>query len=324
MQKFIQECHEKVLREEILSEENAKKLFSLDNKKYLLLLMHAASDVCRKYKGDKVDICALINAKSGLCSEDCKFCSQSSHYKTESKTYPFVGIDAIVSRAREMKNIGVHRFCIVTSGNEVTDDEFEQILKAAKIIHIELKMEMDCSLGHLTQKRLNALKDAGVTRYNHNLETSSDYFSKICSTHTFFDRLETVKNVKEHGLERCCGGIIGMGENFSDRLKLALTLRDLKIECVPINILNPRPGTPLEKTPAIPPLEILKTIAIFRLLLPKSTIKIAGGREYNLRSLQSTALLAGANGIIMSGYLTTQGQLPENDFQMLKDLEMEH
>lgn len=323
MENFINNCGRKVLDGELLTKEEADKLLSINNKEYLLLLMHRAHTVRRKHKGDKIDLCALVNAKSGMCGEDCKFCAQSSHYNTECKVYPFMDTETIVKRAGEAKKIGAQRFCIVTSGGEVSDSEFSEILKAVKIIREDLNLEMDCSLGHLTPKRMKALKKAGVTRYNHNLETSPEYFKKICTTHTFLERADVVNCAKEHNMERCCGGIIGMGENSIDRLNLALKLREMDIECVPINILNPRPGTPLENTESIAPMEILKTVAVFRLILPKSTIKIAGGREHNLRSLQSMALMAGANGIIINGYLTTSGNTASLDFQMLKDLELD-
>ncbi|MBI5206697.1 MAG: biotin synthase BioB [Candidatus Firestonebacteria bacterium] len=323
MEKIILDCKSKVMNGEKLTSKDAFILFSLETKKYLLLLMHAANAVRRKYKGDFVDLCSLVNAKSGSCTEDCKFCAQSSHNNAQCTTYPFIGVDAIVKRAREVKKIGAHRFCIVTSGNEVSASEFEQILEAVRIIRNDLKMEMDCSLGYLETERILSLKNAGVTRYNHNIETSPDYFKKICTTHTFEKRLETIKSVTEFGMERCCGGIIGMGETQNDRIELALLLQNMEIECIPINILNPRHGTPLEKTESLPPLEILKIISIFRLLNPKSTIKIAGGREHNLRSLQAMSLLAGGNGFIISGYLTTSGQPIEADFNMLKDLELD-
>ncbi|MBI5416884.1 biotin synthase BioB [Candidatus Poribacteria bacterium] len=323
IENLIFSCQEKALNKDTLTSAEANDLFLINNNEYLLLLMYAANKVRRKYKGNKVDLCALVNAKSGMCSEDCKFCAQSSHYSSDCKTYPFMDVADIVEHAKEAKNLGVHRFCIVTSGAEVSDMEFEQILKAIRIISGDLKMEMDCSLGHLTDERMKAMKEAGAARYNHNLETSADHFPEICTTHTFNERLETVSHVKEHGMERCCGGIIGMGETYSDRIKLAFTLKEQNIECVPINLLNPRPGTPLENVLSISPFEILKTIAIFRLILPISTIKVAGGREHNLRNLQAMALLAGANGMIVNGYLTTTGRPIEEDIQMLKDLELE-
>lgn len=322
MKKFISECKNRVLAGEELSYDDAYTLLHLDIKENLLLLMDAANSVRREFKGDKIDMCALVNAKSGHCSEDCKFCAQSSHYNTSVNTYPLLDVDTIVEKAREAKQLGVSRFCIVTSGDEVTDGEFEQIVKAVRTINTELKLEMDCSLGALSAERILTLKAAGMSRYNHNIETSPEYYEKICSTHVFDKRVKTINRVKESGVETCCGGIIGMGESHADQLALLFKLKELKVNCVPINILNPRPGTPLENVKCISPMEVLKTISVFRLVLPKATIKVAGGREKNLRSLQSISFLAGANGMIVNGYLTTTGQSPEEDLQMLKDLDL--
>jgi biotin synthase len=175
-------------------------------------------------------------------------------------------------------------------------------------------------LGTLSEERAEALKRVGVTRYNHNLETAESHFSKICTTHSFRDRIKTIEVLKDQGFSICCGGIIGLGESPQQRLELAFSVRQLGIECIPFNILNPRPGTPLEHSEAIPPIEIIKTISLFRLVLPKGTIKIAGGREANLRDLQSLALLAGANGLIVGNYLTTPGRNAEDDFRMIEDI----
>jgi biotin synthase len=175
-------------------------------------------------------------------------------------------------------------------------------------------------LGTLSEERAEALKKVGVTRYNHNLETAESHFSKICTTHSFKDRVQTIEVLKGLGFSICCGGIIGLGESPQQRLELAFSVKQLGIECIPFNILNPRPGTPLEHSEGIPPIEIIKTISLFRLVLPKGTIKIAGGREANLRDLQSLALLAGANGLIVGNYLTTPGRNAEDDLTMIKDV----
>jgi biotin synthase len=178
-------------------------------------------------------------------------------------------------------------------------------------------------LGTLSEERAESLKKVGVTRYNHNLETAESHFPRVCSTHSFRDRVKTIEVLKDRGFSICCGGIVGLGESPQQRLELAFSLRQLGIDCIPFNILNPRPGTPLEHSESIPPLEIIKTIALFRLILPKGTIKVAGGREVHLRDLQSVALLAGANGLIIGNYLTTPGRNTEDDFRMIKDLGFE-
>jgi biotin synthase len=226
----------------------------------------------------------------------------------------------IIEEAREAQKKGTGRFCLIASGRKLDDKEFETILSALGRIRKDTALDLDCSLGTLSEERAEALKKAGVTRYNHNLETAESHFPKICTTHSFQDRVRTVTVLKDRGFSVCCGGIIGLGESPQQRLELAFSLRQLGIDCIPLNILNPRPGTPLERSEPIPPMEIIKTISLFRLILPKGTIKIAGGREANLRDLQSLALLAGANGLILGNYLTTPGRSAADDLVMVRDL----
>lgn len=292
-------------------------------KSELLALMQGADAVRRKFCGNKIDLCSLINAKSGLCSEDCKFCSQSSRYKTGCGVYPLVSIEKMVSSASQAKNSGAGSFCIVISGADPTKKEFEKIKHAIARIKKEVRIEVDCSLGSMDMESAKELKALGVDRYNHNLETSENFYRNICTSHSYQNRLDTVLLAKSSGLGLCCGGIIGMGEGPKEQLDMAFTLKKLDVRCVPINILNPRKGTPLENIKPLHPLEILKTIAIFRLILPKATIKIAGGREYGLRDLQPAAFMAGANGMIIGGYLTTKGRSVKQDLQMVRDLGFE-
>jgi biotin synthase len=286
----------------------------------ILDLAAVANRVREEFNGNEIDLCSLLNVKSGRCSEDCVFCAQSAHYKTEAPVYPLMDMNRIVEEAREAQKKGTGRFCLITSGRELNDKEFETILRALDQIRKETTLDLDCSLGTLSEERAEALKKVGVTRYNHNLETAESHFSKICTTHSFQDRVKTVAVLKDRGFSVCCGGIIGLGESPQQRLELAFSLRQLGIDCIPFNILNPRPGTPLERSESVPPIEIIKTIALFRLILPKGTIKIAGGREANLRDLQSLALLAGANGLILGNYLTTLGRSAEDDLAMGRDL----
>jgi len=232
-------------------------------------------------------------------------------------------VDHMVKEAREAQKRKTGRFCLISSGRQLNDKEFEAVLEALSQIRDETELALDCSLGTLTQERAEALRKTGVTRYNHNLETAESHFSKICTTHSFQDRIRTIEILKDQGFSICCGGIIGLGESAQQRLELAFSLRALGIDCIPLNILNPRPGTPLEHSDPIAPMEIIKTIALFRLILPKGTLKIAGGREVNLRDLQSLALLAGANGLIVGNYLTTPGRSAEDDLTMLRDLGFE-
>jgi biotin synthase len=286
----------------------------------ILDLAAVANRVREEFNGNKIDLCLLLNAKSGRCPEDCAFCAQSAHHKTEAPVYPLMDMNRIVEEAREAQRKGTGRFCLITSGRELNDKEFETILGALDRIRRETTLDLDCSLGTLSEERAESLKKVGVTRYNHNVETAESHFHKICSTHSFKDRVKTIEVLKELGFSICCGGIIGLGESPEQRLELAFSLRQLGIDCIPFNILNPRPGTPLEHSESIPPMEIIKTISLFRLVLPKGTIKIAGGREANLRDLQSLALLAGANGLIVGNYLTTPGRNAEDDLTMIRDV----
>lgn len=302
---------------------DAGKLLSAERDEAYLLIA-AADSIRRRFCGNKIDLCSLINAKSGLCPEDCKYCGQSSKYNTGCKTYPLVSINEMIQSAQKAKEMGSHNFCIVISGPGPDEKEFNIIKDAIQRIKKEVGIEVDCSLGKITKKMAKDLKDIGVDRYNHNLETSGDFYKKICTTHSYKDRLDTVKNLKESGLEPCCGGIIGIGEDIGERLKFLFTLKELDIRCVPINILNPRKGTPLENMQSLDPLDIIKFIAVARLLLQKATIKIAGGREYGLRDMQALAFMAGANGMIIGGYLTTSGRSVEQDLKMAKDLGFEY
>jgi biotin synthase len=286
----------------------------------ILDLAAVANRVREEFNGNEIDLCSLLNAKSGRCSEDCTFCAQSAHYKTEAPVYPLLDMNRMVEEAREAQRKGTGRFCLITSGREPNDKEFETLLRALEQIRRETTLDLDCSLGTLSPDRAESLKKVGVTRYNHNLESAESHFPEICSTHSFGDRVKTIEVLKEQGFSICCGGIIGLGESPRQRLELAFSLRQLGIDCIPFNILNPRPGTPLEHSEPIPPMEIIKTISLFRFVLPKGTIKIAGGREANLRDLQSLALLAGANGLIVGNYLTTSGRNAEDDLRMIKDL----
>lgn len=293
----------------------------------ILTLMALANRIRERFCGSKVDLCAIINAKSGRCPEDCSFCAQSSYYSTGCPEYPLLEQDRLIGAAENAKRMGAANFCIVTSGNKLDDKEFRAVCITISRIRNEVGIDVDGSLGFVSGQRAHQLKEAGIVRYNHNLETSEDFYHNICSTHRFEDRVRSVEALKAADISTCCGGIIGVGEEPLHRIKLAFKLKELDIDCVPINILNPRPGTPLGsngRLKPIEPMEILKTIAIFRFVLPKAIIKLAGGRQVNLRDLQAAALLAGANGLIIGNYLTTPGGDPERDLQMIKDLGFEY
>ena len=282
--------------------------------------LFALANTVRSRLGDRVDLCSIVNAKCGMCPEDCKFCAQSVHNDTDIFPHSLLDEDEILDMAHMMQDEGAARFCIVISGKGADGGDFEKILSSIQRIRKETALSVCVSLGMLTQEKATALKQAGVTRLHHNLETSEGFFGNICTTHTYSEKINTIHIAKSAGLEVCCGGIIGLGETPRDRIEFAFTLRELDVESVPINILTPVKGTALENAEPIKPLDILKTIAVFRLILPDKNIRIAGGREKNLRDVQALCLLAGANGLLLGNYLTTDGRYPKDDIQMIQDL----
>jgi len=283
-------------------------------------LMAAASEIREHFKGKSIILCGIVNAKSGTCTEDCKFCSQSVHYNTDAPVYPLVSSGEIVETARTAAREGAHFFGIVTSGTEISSDEEWKVIYEA-VGGIRATGLRPCgSLGMLSKARAQGLKAAGLFRYHHNLETARSYFPNICTTHAYDEDIETIRTAKEAGLSTCCGGIIGLGESMEQRIELALTLKDLDVDCVPVNILSPRAGTPLADMPPLHPLEILATIAIFRFLLPHKDIKLCGGKETNLRQLLPLGIIAGCNSLMTGNYLTTPGRETSLDLEMIRDL----
>ena len=310
----------KVLDGGAIAFEEAEKLLETPLE-FIPYLAAAANEVRIHFKGQEVESCALTNAKSGGCSEDCKFCSQSAHYKTDSPHYGLISADKIVEQAKEAEAQGANEFCIVTSGwGQTSPEEFDTIVEAVRRISSETNLKADCSLGFMTPEQVQRLKEAGLYRNNHNLETCQSHFNKVVTTHTYQDRVDHLQMVEEYGIHPCSGGIFGMGETPRQRIELAFELKKIHADCVPINILNPRSGTPFGHLEPLPPYEIIKNIALFRLILPMSTIKIAGGREVNLRDFQAMAMASGANGLVLGNYLTTMGRSSEQDLQMLRDL----
>jgi len=245
---------------------------------------------------------------------------QSSHHKTDVDTYPLISVDDILERARIMDETNADRFGIVTSGKGLNNDDLVTVLEAIRVIKKETDLEVCASLGVLTRGQLRSLKDAGLTSYHHNIETAPSFYPEICSTHPYNIRAETVINAKKVGLQVCCGGIIGLGENWGHRVEMAFALRELDPDSIPINVLNPIKGTPLEDRPNTPPLEVLKTIALFRFVNPTISIRYAGGREKNMGDLQALGLVSGLDGMLTGNYLTTSGRRPEDDKQMIKNL----
>ncbi len=301
-----------------ITSSEALSLLSLPNTECMELFSLANS--VRAKLGNKVDLCSIVNAKCGLCPEDCKFCAQSAHNDAGVEPYGLMDEEEILSMASMMQEEGAARFCIVTSGKEADDADFEHILSAIRRIRKETSLSVCVSIGMLTEENARRLKEAGASRIHHNLETSKNFFKNVCTTHSYNEKMRTVEVAKNAGLEVCCGGIIGMGESAKDRVELAFALRELDVDSIPINILNPIEGTPLSGAATITPMEVLKTIAVFRLILPQKNIRVAGGREKNLRDLQCLCLLSGANGLLLGNYLTTPGRVPHEDIRMIRDL----
>lgn len=316
----LQSYTEKVLQGGDITQSEALELISLPHDNTPLLLA-MADKIRQHYSNDTVDCCAIINGRSGHCPENCRFCAQSAHYHTGASVYPLLDSDTIIAAAKKAKAAGAARFAIVTSGRSVVEGpEFDAILNTLKRIRQEVKLETCCSLGLITLKQAIALKNIGVSRYHANIETAPSYFPSICSTHTFADKASVIHTAQKAGLRVCSGGILGLGETPQQRVEMAFTLKDLGIDSVPLNILNPIAGTPFENNQPLSPWEILRTFAVFRFILPKALIRTAGGREVNLRSMQAYALTSGLNGLMIGGYLTTGGNSVSVDMQMIHDL----
>jgi len=287
-------------------------------------LYRFANDLRKKHFGNKVELCSIINAKSGNCKENCKFCAQSAHYKGNALVYPLVATDKMLNAAKNAAVHKAHGFGIVTSGDCIDGTkELPQICDAIRSIKEQGIINPDASLGRLTRDMARKLKEAGLVRYHHNLETSRNFFPKICTTHSYEDRIQTIKIAKETGFEVCCGGLFGLGETVEDRIDFAFTLKELDVDSVPLNFLIPIPGTPLENIKPLSTDEILMTVAIFRVILPDKHIKVCGGRELNLKERQKDIFSAGASGMMVGGYLTQGGNPPEEDLKMLKELGLE-
>ncbi|MFM8469837.1 MAG: biotin synthase BioB [Limisphaerales bacterium] len=297
-------------------------LFQLEDTADIFELMAWANRIRERYKGNKIHLCSIVNAKAGACSENCSFCAQSAHYQTSSPKYGFVDPEPVQNALTEAQQNQVTAVGLVAAWRGLNEGPMlDEVCDRISEMTASGKSRPDASLGLIKSQRVaDRLKAAGLECYGHNLESSRRFFPQTCSTHTFDDRLETIGYLKKAGIKICSGGIIGMGETREDRCDLALSLREIGANVCPINILNPIPGTPFAKNPPLPPMEILKTIACFRFVLPRQEIMIAGGRTVNLRDLQSMIFAAGASALMVGNYLTTLNQSVEKDLQMLKDL----
>lgn len=312
---------EKALSGAVLTLEEGVSVLQANNDQ-LLPLMKAAYRVRRHYYGNKVKLNMIINAKSGLCPEDCGYCSQSMISTAPISKYPLLNKETLVAGAREALQRKAGTYCIVASGRGPTDKELEQVAEAVAEIRATMPLKICACLGILREEQAEKLREAGVHRYNHNLNTSRANYPSITTTHTYDQRVVTVKTARAHGMSPCSGVIIGMGESDEEIVEMALALRELDADSIPINFLNAIPGTPLERSERVPALKALKVLALFRFICPTKEIRVAGGREISLRTLQPLSLYA-ANSIFVGDYMTTKGQDVTLDHQMIEDLGFE-
>lgn len=317
---MFREIEEQVLAEKPLSFRQAEELLNLEEQ-HCLELLALANRIRKHFQGNGVDLCAIINGKSGKCSENCAFCAQSAYHGVGIDTYDLLDKESILSRAKMLERAGSHRFAIVTSGRGIkAGKELDKLVDIFADLAKETSLGLCASLGIIDYSVAQRLKETGLQRYHHNVETASGFFSNICSTHTYAERIATIKVVQDVGLSVCSGGILGLGESKKQRVEMAWEIKNLAVDSVPLNFLNPIRGTPLEKQGVLNPWEALKTVAVFRLLMPKTNLRFCGGREVVLRDLQGLGMLAGANGLMLGNYLTTGGRKIEDDLEMLKDL----
>jgi biotin synthase len=305
-----------------LTREEGRWLFVLEEQADIIDLLSWANRIREHFKGNKIHLCSIVNVKAGGCSENCKFCSQSAAYQTAAPRYDLVETAPVLTAAEEAKANGVTALGLVAAWRGLEEGPvLDEICDRLEALKRSGQARPDASLGIIkNQKVAERLKESGLECYNHNLESSERFFPQVCSTHTYEERVQTIQHLRQAGIKICSGGILGMGETREDRCELAFSLKELGAHIVPINILNPIEGTPYADRPRLEPLEILKTIACFRFILPRQEIMIAGGRTVNLREAQSMIFMAGASAIMVGNYLTTLNQPVEQDLRMLKDL----
>lgn len=315
---WIKNIYKQVLEGYNISKEEAYKLIDYD----VEVLKNYAKSIREQLCGNVFDLCSIINGKSGACSENCKYCAQSAHYSTRVETYPLLDAEVFIKDAKEHKAEGVLRYSIVTSGKRLSKKEVEDVAKIYKRMREECEIKLCASHGLLDEEDFTKLKEAGIVRYHNNLETSRNYFASICTTHTYEDKIKTIKAAQRVGLEVCSGGLFGIGETMEDRIDMAFELREMGVTSIPINVLVPIPGTPMEKMLPITEEEVLKSIAIYRFIHPTAFIRLAGGRMY-LTDNGRLAFEGGANATITGNLLTTCGNTIQDDLKMLKTLGFE-
>jgi len=319
MQWSVESCARRAERGEALGRQEALRLLAAAREDPWSV-WRAADRVRQRFRGRTVHLCSIVAVKVGRCGEDCRWCAQSAHWSTDVEPHGLLAADQIVQAAEAAERNGAGHFGLVSSGGRLSDAEFDAVLEAGRAVRRRTRLEVCGSFGALTADRARRLVEAGFSRYNHNLETSARHFPRVCTTHTWEDRVHSARTARDAGLALCCGGLFGIGETDADRVDLALALRDLEPAVVPINTLHPIPGTPLADAEPLSPVDILSLVAVLRLLLPRQTISMAGGRERNLRDLQCLMFAAGADGCLIGHYLTTHGRRPEEDLAMIRDL----
>ncbi len=312
---MINKLKQKVLLSEAISKTEALQLVKAD----LDELCEVANEIRKKFCGDEFEICTIINAKSGRCSENCKFCAQSAHYEVDVEKYPLMDSDQILAVAKHDDNAGVQRFSPVTSGRRLTKSELESLCESMKSIRENTNLKICASCGLLDSDDLKKMKEAGLSRYHNNLESSENFFKTVCSTHSTKDKIKTIEAAKKQGLEVCSGGIMGLGESWEDRIDMAFMIRDLGAISIPVNMLSPIVGTPYEDNKILDIDEMRRICAIYRFINPKAFIRLAGGRGL-LQDKGRSCLQSGATALIPGDMLTTTGITIERDLQMIKEL----
>ncbi|WP_455197985.1 biotin synthase BioB [Kaarinaea lacus] len=290
---------------------------------YLPWLMAGADRIRKANRGDEIEVCAISNVRSGNCSENCSFCSQSGHHKTAAPVYDYITSSDLVDQAKRAREWGASDFGVVSKGWGVrSDKERQQLGEYFASMSEHSDIGRCASLGVLTEQTAGELRTMGLENYHHNLETAQSFFDNVCTTHTYQENIDTIRYARDAGLRVCAGGILGMGENLDQRIELAVQLRDLGVESVPLNFLNPQQGTPMGNREPMSAYEILQSIAVYRYLLPRAEIRIAGGRQF-LGDMQSMIFMAGASGVMIGDYLTTHGRSVDDDLQMFDDLKLQ-
>ena len=304
----------------LITREEALQLGDLEQPEEIEALVERAWQARVDNFGDSTDLCSLVNAKSGGCAEDCGFCAQSRYAEADTPLHAMMEPDQILEHAKAAEAAGAHRFCMVTQGQGLSKRDFEKIVEGAKLVAEQTNLKRCASIGHMSVDRAKQLKAAGIQRIHHNVETAESYYPEVSSTVRYEGRLRTIDAVREAGLETCVGGILNLGESREQRVEMAFQLAEIDPTSVPINLLNPRPGTKFGDREYMDPWEAVKWIAIFRLIMPKALFRLCGGRVENLRELQPLAIKAGVNGVMMGNFLTTLGNTPEQDMEMFHDV----